>query len=114
MHEFSIVEQVLAAALEVADENGARPVVRVELEIGALQQVVPDALAFAFEAAKAGTLAENATLAWTEVPAEVRCPACAHTYAPDDVFWVCPQCNAPGGEAVRGDDLVLSKVVLEA
>ncbi|MFP4501925.1 MAG: hydrogenase maturation nickel metallochaperone HypA [Candidatus Hydrogenedentota bacterium] len=113
MHEFSLVEQVLGAAIEVAEENGGRPIARIELEIGALQQVVPDALAFAFEAAKAGTPAENAALAWTEVPAEVRCPACAHIYAPDDVFWVCPKCNAPGGKAVSGDDLILSKVVLE-
>ncbi len=112
MHEFSLAESILDCALELSRCNGGAPVERIEVEIGALRAVVPDSLKFAFEAAVQGTAAEGATLAWEEVAARVACRSCGTTYEPADIIWTCPSCGAPGGRAVRGDELNITRVVL--
>ncbi|MBP8130117.1 MAG: hydrogenase maturation nickel metallochaperone HypA [Candidatus Hydrogenedentes bacterium] len=113
MHELSIVENVLQRVLTIADEHGGLPVSCVKLSIGALQQVDPDLLAFAFQAAVAGTLAERAALEWRVTPARVACPSCGTCFQPDDLFWACPACAAAGGRVLAGDELVLDAVELE-
>lgn len=112
MHEAGIVAAILERALSLAEENGGLPIESIRIEAGALQQIVPEALEFAFTAAIAGTLAEGACLEWSVTPARVRCPECACDYEPEDVFWSCPACLAPGGKAVAGDEIILSSVVL--
>jgi hydrogenase nickel incorporation protein HypA/HybF len=113
MHEFSLVEQILSRALELSGENGGLPIEEVVVEIGTLQQVVPEALLFAFEAARAETPAAEAKLTWTSIPARIMCPACSGEYETSDVIWACPDCHTPGGRVVQGDDLILKRVVLK-
>lgn len=113
MHEFSLVARILERACAIARDHGGRPIERIVLEVGALQQVVPEALEFAFDASKQGTLAGDARLDWREIPARVRCSACGMAYEPEDLYWVCPECAAAGGEVLAGDDLILSSVVLQ-
>ena len=112
MHEFSLVSSILETALSVAAEHGDLPIETVVVEIGALRQVVPEALAFAFEAAVKDTLAADAELDWREIPARIACAQCAEEYAPADVFWICPACGAPGGRVVTGEELLLKSVTL--
>ena len=112
MHEFSLAERILECALELSDANGGAHVERIEVEIGALRAVVPESLKFAFDAAVQGTPAEGAILDWREVPALVECRACAESYAPPDIIWSCPNCGTPGGRAIRGDELNITRVVL--
>jgi hydrogenase nickel incorporation protein HypA/HybF len=113
LHEFSIASNILERVLEAAQAHGGRPVRRVVLEIGALQGVSVEALAFAFDAAKMDTLAEQAQLEWVEVAARVECSACAEVFSPLDIFWVCPKCGAYGGKVLEGDQLLLTSLELE-
>ena len=113
MHEFSLVENILSRALDLAREHGGLPIEEVHVEIGKLQQVVPEALEFAFEAAKEATLAEEATLQWVTIPVRVICPACQLEYETPGDIWTCPACDTPGGPIVQGDDLILKSVVLK-
>jgi hydrogenase nickel incorporation protein HypA/HybF len=112
MHELSIVDHLLQAAFAAAEAHGDLSIRRVTVEIGALRQVVPEALVFAFDAAVRDTPAEGAQLEWVEIPAEIACTACGAHYRPEDVFWVCESCGAPGGRVVAGDDLVLRSIEL--
>lgn len=110
MHELSLMNALLERACEAMHEAGAARIVRVEVEVGALCQIVPEVWEMAFEAARPGTPLADATLVWQLVPARVACPACATNYHPTDVLWVCPACGAPGGEAIAGDDIVLTRI----
>lgn len=112
MHEFRVAEIIMEGALQVAAAHGGLPVERIVVRIGALQQIVPEALAFAFDAAKSGTLAEKAVLEWQPISALVACRQCGNEYAPPDVFWVCPACGAAGGNAIRGEELIIQSVTL--
>jgi hydrogenase nickel incorporation protein HypA/HybF len=113
MHELTLVQSLLVSTLNVAEAHGGLPVDKVRVRIGGLRQVVPDALQWAFDLAKKGTLAENAILEWEEVKAVVRCRQCSTSYEPDGVFWVCPRCGTAGGEAMQGQELVLDSVFLK-
>lgn len=113
MHEFSLVQNILSTALGLAEENGGAPIERIVVDIGALQQVVPEALTFAFEAARAGTLASEAQLEWHEVVPLIECPTCSRQYETAEVFWACPDCGSPGGRAIKGDELILRSILLK-
>lgn len=112
MHEFTLAEALLRAALEVAKAHGNPSVEKVRVRWGRMRQVVPDLLAFAFQALAQGTPAEGATLEWEEEPIQVRCRQCQAVFEAEDWFWACPRCGAPGGEVLAGDEFLLESVVL--
>jgi hydrogenase nickel incorporation protein HypA/HybF len=113
MHELSLVEALLQTVFAVTEAHGGAMVERLHLRIGRLRQVVPEALSFAFQALTPGTLAEGAIFTWDEVPACIRCKRCDTVFAPPEAwFWTCPACDAPGGEVLAGEELVLESVTL--
>lgn len=112
MHEATLAANILEIALRVAREHHAGGIASVRVRIGALQAVVPEALEMAFDAGKADTPAARATLRMDLVAACVRCGSCGCEYAPDDVFWMCPQCEAIGGCALAGDEFEVVGVEL--
>lgn len=113
MHEFSIAEALLKGTLKVAEAYGSRPVEQVRVQMGRLRQIVPDILTYAFDVIAKDTLAEGAVLECREVTPWVRCKSCGTAFEPEDIFWVCPACETPGGEVLRGEELILESVVLK-
>lgn len=117
MHELSvahgIVEVVTGAARPLAPGPRAR-VTAVRVRVGALAGVVPEALAFCFDVAAAGTLLDGAALAIEPVPATVWCPACAAT-APlaDPTRLACPGCGRPTGALRGGRELEVADFTLD-
>ena len=112
MHELAIVKRILDLALEVSEQNGALPVERVAMDVGSLQNVIPEMMSFAFTAISHGTKAEGAAFEWNEIPAEVLCESCETRFRPGAPIWVCPECGAGGGRVIQGDELVLRSVTL--
>jgi hydrogenase nickel incorporation protein HypA/HybF len=109
MHELSIAH----AIVEIAHQHAAgRRVARVELEVGHLRQVVPAALAFAFELVAAGTPVAGAELAIAEVPVAGRCAACAAERELDGFPLRCPACGG-AVELTRGEELRVIALELE-
>ncbi|MCX4775922.1 hydrogenase maturation nickel metallochaperone HypA [Streptomyces sp. NBC_01264] len=114
MHEMSIALAVVGQVEEAAPEAGST-VSRVELQVGELAGVVPDALGFCFELACAGTLLEGAELVVRSVPARARCGACAGDWAvglPPELC--CPRCgSATEVELLSGRELRILTVTWE-
>jgi hydrogenase nickel incorporation protein HypA/HybF len=110
VHELALAEAVVAIA-----ENHARGrrVARVELEVGQLRQVVPEALAFSFELAAQGKLAEGAELMIDERPARVACRACAATTEIDTLPLACGRCGRLDVEVQSGQELDVVALELE-
>jgi hydrogenase nickel incorporation protein HypA/HybF len=110
MHELSLAESVVRIA---AAHAGGRPVAKVELKVGHLRQVVPSALAFAFELVAQGTPVAGAELVMEEVPAAGRCRRCG---AESELPGFPLQCGACGGldlELLRGEELLVDALELE-
>jgi hydrogenase nickel incorporation protein HypA/HybF len=113
MHEYSIMQNALNAALREARLAGAARVHAIRLRIGVLSGVVPDALRFAFEALTPGTAAEGALLAIEEVPARFWCAACRREFVSANLFAECPDCHGPSGELRSGRELELTSMEVD-
>lgn len=112
MHEMSVALAVVDQVAEAATRAGSITVVRsVRLQVGELAGVVPDALAFSFELACAGTLLEGAELVTETVPGRARCTPCAHEWAvgmPPRL--ICPLCDGTHTELLAGRELQIVDV----
>jgi hydrogenase nickel incorporation protein HypA/HybF len=110
MHELSIAEGVVDVAVRHAR---GRRVAAVELRVGHLRQVVPSALAFAFELVAQGTLVEGAELRMEEVPAAGRCRSCGMDTPLPDLPLRCRGCGGWDVEITRGEELLVESLELE-
>jgi hydrogenase nickel incorporation protein HypA/HybF len=110
MHELSIADAVLRIALAHAD---GRRIEAIEIKVGHLRQVVPDALTFAFALVAEGTNAEGAELQLEEVPAAGTCRGCgAHTEF-DGFPLACAACGSLDVKLVRGEELLVDALTME-
>ncbi|MCG2723084.1 MAG: hydrogenase maturation nickel metallochaperone HypA [Thermodesulfovibrionales bacterium] len=95
MHEVSIAQGMLDIVIENCRKQGCSGIESIKVKIGKASGVVPDALLFAFEAMKAGTLAEKATLIIDQVPISGFCNNCNSGFTVDDAYAIsCPHCNS--------------------
>jgi hydrogenase nickel incorporation protein HypA/HybF len=112
MHEFGLAVSMLDLAEEAARREGAARIDALHLDVGTLAGVVPEALAFAFEGARVGTMAEAARLVVRMVPALAHCAACDATFELDNRFGiaVCPTCDVPSADLRQGRELRLTEL----
>lgn len=101
MHEFGIMQEMLATVLQHAEGRRVR---RVVLEIGALACVVPDAMRFGFETCTPGTLAEGAELTIQHAPGRGRCRNCGVEFPLETPVAFCG-CGSASIEWLSGQEL---------
>jgi hydrogenase nickel incorporation protein HypA/HybF len=110
MHEMSIAAELVERLFEIARENRLERIEKVELDVGVLRQIVPEALENAFAAAVAGTLAEGALLEQREVPARAACRACGREFPPSIDCYLCPGCGKADVELLEGQEIILKSL----
>jgi hydrogenase nickel incorporation protein HypA/HybF len=103
MHELSLAEGVREIVDETARSNGAARVTAVRLEIGRLAQVEIDALRFAFEVVKRGSLADAARLEIVECDGTAWCMRCCQAVVIAGRGEACPQCASHQLQVTGGD-----------
>lgn len=110
MHETALCRGIVEALKEQAVIHGFQRVTLVRLSIGALSHVEPEALAFSFDVACRGTLAEGATLDIERPPGQAFCIQCEAQVNIAERFDPCPRCGGhdlmvTGGEEMRIKEL---------
>ena len=110
MHELSIADAIVTIACRHA---AGRRVVKVEVRVGHLRQVVPDALAFAFQLTAEGTPVAGAELRLEEVPATGRCRACGRESELDGFPLQCSGCGGLDLKLTAGEELLVDSLVLD-
>ena len=115
MHEATIASAIIEQAVAAAAPHGVARISRIEVELGAMQQVVPEALDLAFEAASKGTLTEGAKLILTAVKTVALCRACDCRFEPDieQLNFLCPQCQRADVQIVAGNEIILKSLEWE-
>jgi hydrogenase nickel incorporation protein HypA/HybF len=106
MHEMSLAESVREIVDETARSNGAQRVAAVRLEIGKLAQVEIEALRFAFDVVKRGSLADMARLEIVESEGTAWCMLCSEAVVIAGRADACPKCahhqlQVTGGDRMR-------------
>jgi len=111
VHEYSIVEALLARVDAEARARGATAVHRLSVRIGELSGVEVDLLTAAYATFRERTICEHAELAVEAVPAEWGCPECGSVIA-RGVPLRCPRCGVPA-KLTGGDEILLDRIEME-
>jgi hydrogenase nickel incorporation protein HypA/HybF len=110
MHELSLADAIVQICCEHAR---GRRVVKVELRVGRLRQVVPDALAFAFELVAEGTAVEGAELEIEEMPIRISCSACGIETQVDGFPLACGRCGRLDVDVLTGEEFHVESLEIE-
>ncbi|GAA5198837.1 hydrogenase maturation nickel metallochaperone HypA [Arthrobacter gyeryongensis] len=106
MHELSITQSLVDAVLE---RTGERTVTGVNLRIGPLSGVLPDAMRFCFDIVSAGTSLAGAQLKIDEPQGLARCRSCGTEFELADLILLCP-CGSADVEVLSGRELMVMSV----
>jgi hydrogenase nickel incorporation protein HypA/HybF len=101
MHELAITQSVVDAVCERA---AGRTVRSVQLRVGALTAVVPDAMRFCFDLVVEGTTAEGARLDIDLRRAATHCRTCGVDAEVDGTIALCP-CGSADVDVTAGREL---------
>ena len=113
MHEISIIESILEVAEEKAREADSPSITVIRLRLGEFTAIAREALEFAFEVARLGTLAERARLEIEVVPMVLQCIVCNSGTQPiRAISFICPQCGFPL-KIVSGRELQIEFIEIE-
>lgn len=114
MHEYSIALSLITAVEEELVSRGLRGGVRrVEVLVGELSGVVPEALELAFEAAKGESPLAEAELALRVEPLILWCSDCRREWHARDPFLVCDECGSVHVEVRSGRGLSVISIDVE-
>jgi hydrogenase nickel incorporation protein HypA/HybF len=113
MHEQSIVESLLALALQRAGKAHARKIVSIHLIVGDYTGVVEDAVNLYFGFLSKDTIAAGARIRYTHVPAQLRCRDCDLLFPMQKREYHCPKCQGKRIEIAGGRELYIENMEVE-
>lgn len=113
MHEVSLMKNLLETVERAACAEGGGPVKVIHLRIGEMSGVNIDALAFAFDVLKKGTVAEGGELEFERVPLEAKCRACGARFHPDGFVFLCGDCSSGDLEITSGREMQVDYILLD-
>ena len=113
MHEFSIVQSLLAQCEEQAKQNSANKITKVVVKIGVLSGVEIDLLKSAFETFKEKTVCNDAKFVAHLQPVVVKCIECNQENTLKNYEYICPNCQSPNLQVLDGEDMYLMSLEME-
>jgi hydrogenase nickel incorporation protein HypA/HybF len=110
MHEISIAESIVELAERNAREQDGHSIQLIKLRLGEFTTIVSEALQFAFEIARQGTMAAQAVLEIESVPMIVCCVVCKSEGLPViGLCLICGQCGFPL-KIISGEELQIEYI----
>ena len=110
MHEMSIVLGIVKIAETEAVKAGVERFAAIDLEIGNLAGVEWEALDFAWQAAVAGSVLEQAEKRVHKIQAKGQCADCDHIYEVFHIHDNCPKCGSFMKAILQGKELRLKSL----
>ena len=110
MHEMSITQGIIELCLEHA---GGRHVSSLDVEIGALSSVVPEAIEFCFEACSRETLLEGARLNILRIPGMGQCLDCCRETPLTELYSACTECGSSRVRIIAGEELRVREIEVD-
>jgi hydrogenase nickel incorporation protein HypA/HybF len=110
MHEMGITRNIVSI---VAEHAKSKKVTRVQLEVGKLSAIMPDALLFCFDVVAKGTVLEGAKLEIIEVVGRAECRNCGAEVELHNLVSACA-CGSRDLNRISGEELNIKEMELEA
>ena len=106
MHEASIAISLIETITDLCRQEGYSSIESVRLKVGKAAGILPEALLFAFDAAKAGTSASRAELIIEPVLLGGFCRECGSEFESEERYiYACPVCKSSSFQITRGDEM---------
>jgi hydrogenase nickel incorporation protein HypA/HybF len=115
VHELSIMNNILDIVLENANKNNAQKVVKVNLKIGDLSDIIPEWAQTYFDMLSKDTIADGASIAIEKVPVTIKCRSCGnmHTFKNKNWSFSCTSCSSNDIEIIEGRELFITSIEIE-
>jgi hydrogenase nickel incorporation protein HypA/HybF len=110
MHEMAITQGIIDLCLEHASGRRVRA---VDVEIGELGSVVPEAIEFCFDACCQETLLEGARLTIIRIPGRGYCQECGQESVLAELFGSCCHCGSNRVTVVAGEELRVREIEVD-
>lgn len=112
MHEASIASELIRVATEECLKSGYSKINSIKVSIGKATGVMPEALLFAFNILKEGTVADSAALIIEEIPVKGLCEECKKEFEGSDSYLIfqCPFCESFSVKVVSGRELNITEM----
>lgn len=112
MHEASIANELINIAVSECNKNGFSKIESIKVIIGRATGVMTDALFFAFNVLKEGTIAEKASLIIEEVPVRGICKDCEKEFESNENYLIfeCPGCGSFSINLISGKELNITEM----
>ena len=110
MHEMSITQGII----DICEQHaGGRRVIALDVEIGELSGVVPEAIEFCFEACSQGTLLEGARLKIILIPGRGPCLDCGADTPLTSLYEACTRCGGYGVTVTAGEEMRVREIEVD-
>ncbi len=113
MHELAITQNILDIAINEAKAAQASQITKIRLIIGELSGVVGECIQFYFDFLKKDSIAQNASIDFETVPAELHCRDCQTSFKLEDSSWACPCCRSTNLEITNGQSCFIESIEVE-
>ena len=112
MHEMAIAQSILNLVIEETTGRKVKRVRTVNLKVGQLSGVVPEALGFCWQMVSQDSPAAGSKLAIEEEPLVAVCQACGE-FKIEDYLFACPRCSSGDITITQGRELYLSSIEVD-
>ncbi len=113
MHEQGIIESLFALVLESAEKEKATKITKINVIVGDLSGVVEESANYYFSFIRRNTIASEATLGFTHIPAILRCRLCKKRFISKNLDFNCPDCKEQQVDIISGQELYLESIEVE-
>ncbi len=117
MHEFAICENLIdlinSEINRIYSLNKNIKLKEVKIQIGALRQIIPDYLKFAYKTLTNGTYLFESELNICVIPIEITCNNCGFNGKLGNLKYQCPECNSKSIDLLNGKELFVESIEIE-
>jgi hydrogenase nickel incorporation protein HypA/HybF len=113
MHEMALAQALVNQVIELAEKEGCRKILNVQVSIGALSGVMRESLEFCFPVVARGTALEETLLNVVEVPLTAECRDCRSISNPKPFDIECCHCGSMNLMVTEGRDFKLISFEVE-
>jgi hydrogenase nickel incorporation protein HypA/HybF len=113
MHELTIAMEIIDIANQYSEKANKSIVKEIEIEAGELSGVEYDALAFALDISKKGTVLENAKINIEKTEGRAKCNDCRTEFPLNNLYTPCPRCGKYDFTIISGKELRVKSITID-
>jgi hydrogenase nickel incorporation protein HypA/HybF len=112
MHELSVVMSIIDIAQQQAEKENASVIEEIEMDIGCLSTIQPDAFEFAWQQAVKETILEKAEKRINRIKGKAICLDCNAVFPLENLYDACPVCGEHLIDILEGKELRVRSLVV--